>query len=72
MKHGRVIELMECVGLDDASCKRQNSADNAPGHEFMFEKKLPDGSSYSVTIDQLKKSLLKVRHRFVNQQTVLS
>ena len=53
--------LMAYVALlDDPSCRRQNSADNAPGHEVICEKKSPDGSTYSVTIDQLKKSLTKV------------
>ena len=55
--------MMGCVLLDDASCRRPGSADNAPEQEVICKKKSPDGSTYDVTIEQLKICLLKVcRH----------
>jgi len=56
----------ECVVSGDAGYKRQISADNAAVHEVICNKKLPDGSMYSVNIQQLKKSLSKVRAALTN------
>jgi len=52
--------MMGCAGLDDPSCRRQHSADNASEQEVICKKKARDGSVYNVTIEQLKKCLLKV------------
>jgi len=43
----------------DAGCSTQMSVDDATEHEVIYEK-CANGSIYSVTIEQLKKSLLKV------------
>jgi len=43
----------------DAGCSTQMSADDATEHEVIYEK-CANGSIFSVTIKQLKKSLLKV------------
>jgi len=55
--------LTKCVVLDDASSRRQNSADNAADLEVICKKKMPDGSTHNVTVQQLKKCLSKVRLR---------
>jgi len=49
------------VGSDDAGCRRPNSGDSAPEHEVICKTKSQDGSTYIVTIEQLKKCLSKVR-----------
>jgi len=47
--------------IDDVRCRRTDSSDNAPEHEVICEWKTRDGSTYHVTIEQLKKCLAKVR-----------
>lgn len=48
-----------CQSDDDVRCRRTDSADNAPEHEVICEWKTRDGSTYHVTIEQLKKCLAK-------------
>jgi len=49
------------VLLGEASGRQKKSADVATEQVVICEKKSPDGTTYSVTVDQLKKCLAQVR-----------